>query len=126
METPSVGDYEAVKQTIAGYIEAARTGSAEPMRRVFHEDAWIFGWFDGEPFNGPIKKLFDWDDANGPAPDIRTEITVVEIVETVAVVRLEIENWTGYRFTDFFTLLKIDGTWKITHKIFHKHASSVA
>lgn len=121
METPSVGDYRAVINTIEAYVEAARTGDSGPMRRVFHEDAWIFGFFDGEPFNGPIGKLFDWDDANGPAPDIRTQITVVEIVHTVAVVRLEIENWTGYRFTDFFTLLKVNDAWKITHKIFHKY-----
>ena len=121
MSLTSVSDYEAVCTAIEGYVEAARTGNSAPMREVFHESAWIFGWFDGEPFNGPIKKLFDWDDANGPAPDIKTKITNVDIVETVAVVRLEIENWTGYRFTDFFTLLKIDGRWKIVHKIFHKH-----
>jgi hypothetical protein len=122
MATIPLSDYEAVVQTIGGYIEAARTGDAGPMRAVFHPDAWIFGWFDGEPFNGPIQKLFDWDDANGPAPDIRTQITHVDLAETVAVVRLEIENWTGHRFTDFFTLLKIDDSWKIMNKVFHKHA----
>ena len=121
MSTTSVGDYKAVCAAIEGYIEAARTGNSAPMRQVFHEDAYIFGFFDGEPFNGPIKKLFDWDDANGPAKDIKTQITHVDIAETVAVVRLEIENWTGYRFTDFFTLMKIEGQWKIMNKVFHKH-----
>ncbi|MEI9895686.1 MAG: nuclear transport factor 2 family protein [Chthoniobacter sp.] len=48
-------------------------------------------------------------------------ITHVDVAETVAVVRLEIENWTGYRFTDFFTLLKIEGRWIIMNKVFHKH-----
>ena len=38
-----------------------------------------------------------------------------------ATVRLELENWTGYRFTDFFTLLKVDGEWKIMNKVFHLH-----
>ncbi len=29
--------------------------------------------------------------------------------------------WTGHRFTDLFTLLKIDGQWKIMNKVFHLH-----
>ena len=36
--------------------------------------------------------------------------------------RLEIEDWTGHRFTDMFTLLKMDGQWKIVSKVFHLHA----
>jgi hypothetical protein len=116
-----ISDYDAVCSAINGYIEAARTGNSAPMREVFHEDAYIFGWFDGEPFNGPIKKLFDWDDQNGPAPEIRTRIVLVDLAETVAVVRLEIENWTGYKFTDFFTLMKFGDQWKIMNKVFHKH-----
>ena len=54
MSSTSVTEYEAVCAAIEGYVEAARTGNSEPMRKVFHPDAWIFGWFDGEPFNGPI------------------------------------------------------------------------
>ena len=30
--------------------------------------------------------------------------------------RLELDNWTGYRFTDLFTLLKVDGEWNIMNK----------
>jgi len=117
----SISEYDAVCAVIGGYIEAARIGNSAPMKKVFHPDAYIFGFFDGEPFNGPIQKLFDWDDANGPAPEIKARITNVDIAETVAVVRLEIENWTGYRFTDLFTLLKIEGEWRIMNKVFHKH-----
>jgi len=45
----------------------------------------------------------------------------IDIVETVATVRLELENWNGRRFTDMFTLLKVDGEWKIMNKVFHLH-----
>ncbi len=40
----------------------------------------------------------------------------------MATVRLELDNWTSYRFTDMFTLLKVDGEWKIMNKVFHLHA----
>ena len=43
------------------------------------------------------------------------------VVGTVATVRLELNNWTGSRFTDLFTLLKVDGEWKIMNKVFHLH-----
>ncbi len=46
----------------------------------------------------------------------------IDVIETVATVRLELDNWTGNRFTDLFTLLKIDGEWKIMNKVFHAHA----
>lgn len=116
-----LSDYDAVCAAINGYVEGGRSGNSASMRQVFHKDAYIFGWYDGEPFNGPIQKLFDWDDANGPARDIRAQITHVDIAHTVAVARLEILNWTGHRFTDFFTLMKIDGQWKIMNKVFHKY-----
>ena len=44
----------------------------------------------------------------------------------MATVRLELENWTGYRFTDLFTLLKVDGEWKIMNKVFHLHPDQSA
>jgi hypothetical protein len=40
----------------------------------------------------------------------------------LAKVRLEIDNWTGSRFTDTFTLLKLDGQWKIVNKVFYLHS----
>jgi hypothetical protein len=48
-------------------------------------------------------------------------IVNIDIVGTVASVRLESDNWTGHRFTDFFNLLKLDGQWKVMNKVFHLH-----
>ena len=42
-------------------------------------------------------------------------------VGTIATVRLELDDWTGHRFTDMFTLLKSNGEWKIISKVFHLH-----
>ena len=35
--------------------------------------------------------------------------------------RVELDNWTGHKFTDMFTLLKTDGQWKIISKVFYLH-----
>ena len=44
-----------------------------------------------------------------------------DVVGTAASVRLDTDNWTGHRFTDFFNLVKIDGQWKILSKVFYLH-----
>ena len=43
------------------------------------------------------------------------------IFGTIATARVEADNWTRHRFTDLFTLLKVDGEWKIMNKVFHLH-----
>ena len=71
---------------------------------------------------GPIQQLYDWNDANGPAAELQAGIPKIDLIGTVATVRLELDNWTGSRYTDFFTLLKVDGEWKIMNKVFHLHS----
>ena len=71
-----------------------------------------------------IQQLFAWNDENGPANEIQARLTSIDLADTVATVRLEIDNWTGHRFTDFFTLLKVDGEWKIINKVFHLHSET--
>jgi hypothetical protein len=43
------------------------------------------------------------------------------VVGTAANVRLDTDNWTGHRFTDFFNLAKIEGQWKVVSKVFYLH-----
>jgi len=41
----------------------------------------------------------------------------IDVAGTIATVRLELDNWTGTNYTDLFTLLKVDGHWKIMNKV---------
>jgi|SRR5690554_5667334 hypothetical protein len=117
-----ISEYEAIVRVLQHYINGARSGRGEDMRPAFHEDATIFGYVGDALFAGPIQNLYDWNDQNGPASDLIYRITKIDIVGTVATARLEIDNWTGHRFTDCFNLLKINGEWKIMNKVFHLHA----
>ncbi|KUO56905.1 MAG: lumazine-binding protein [Alphaproteobacteria bacterium BRH_c36] len=116
-----VQEYDAIVSVIQHYINGAKSGKGAEMKPAFHEDATIFGYVGPDLFAGPIQKLYEWNDQNGPAPDIQSRITSVDVTETIATVRLESDDWTGYRFTDMFTLLKFDGQWKIMNKVFHLH-----
>ncbi len=112
----------AIAKTIQHYIDGAKSGKGDDMKPAFHEDATIFGYAGDDLFAGPIEKLFAWNDENGPATGLQARIAGIDLVETVATVRLELDDWTGSRFTDLFTLLKVDGEWKIMNKVFHTHS----
>jgi hypothetical protein len=120
-------EHDAITRTMHCYIAGARAGNAELMRPAFHPHATISGYCLGVEYSGSIEHVFKWIAENGPAPDIHPRFARIEIIETIAVVHLEVHGWTGKlvgataRASDVFTLLKIDGEWKITHKLFHWH-----
>ena len=113
-------DIDAISSVIQTYAEGGRRGDAALMQRAFRESATIHGHIDGGLFAGPIQLLFDWV-AQNPAPELEAEIVNIDLAGTVATARVEIANWLGHRFTDQFTLLKEDGGWTITSKVFHTH-----
>ena len=119
-----MAEYEAIARSVQHYLDGARAGSGATMKAAFHDDAQIFGFASDGLFAAPIQELFDRVDKTGPAPDTQARIASIEIANTVATVRLELDQWAGRRFTDFFTLLKIDGTWTIMNKVFHLHKPS--
>jgi hypothetical protein len=121
-------EYDAVVAAMRPYIDGGRAGKSSLMRPGFLPDATMVGHAGGTLLSGSIQTLYDWIDGNGPAPDIEPRFTAVEIFGTVAVVRLEVERWSGklagseVHMSDAFTLVKTGDGWKIAHKIFHWHA----
>ena len=121
-------EYDAIVATMGYYIEGARAGKSSLMRPGFLPDATMVGYAGGTLLSGSIQQLYDWIDGNGPAPDIEPRFTGVEILESIAVVRLEVERWSGkvagsdVHMSDAFTLVKTDEGWRIAHKIFHWYA----
>ena len=118
----NVGEHDVIAKAVQHYIDGAKSGSGDDMKPAFHKDATIFGYAGADLFAGPIQQLFDWSDENGPAAELQARIASIEVVDTVATVRLELDNLSGCRYTDMFTLLKVDGEWKIMNKVFHLHS----
>src|SRR4051812_29216091 len=113
-------EYEAVKTAMQGYIDGVLDGRSDTMRPSFHPAASFFGHYDGTLLAGSVQALFDWVDGNGPATGTRVQIAQIDIRETTALVRVEMDAVSGKlslggnaRLSDFFTLLKIDGRWLI-------------
>ena len=120
-------EYDAIASTMQMYVEGSKHGRSELMRPAFHPNASFFG-YAGEQLAVGTQFLFDWIDKNGPAPHIEPRMVSVDILETIAVVHLEVAGWSGslagsgVRMSDIFTLLKTPNGWKIIQKAFHWHA----
>ena len=129
--TPVVNAYlvehDAITRTMHRYIAGARAGDSDLMRSAFHPSATISGYCQGVEYTGSVEHVFQWIDENGPAPNINPRFARIEIIESIAVVHLEVQHWSGKlaggnaRASDVFTLLKRNSEWKITHKLFHWH-----
>jgi hypothetical protein len=117
-------EYDAIVTTMQKYIDGCKQGRSETMRPAFHSDASFFGYV-GDQLAIGTKFLFDWIDRNGPAHGLEPRLVSVDILGSIAVVRMEVAGWSGtlvqsgVHMTDLFTLLRMPEGWKIIQKAFH-------
>jgi len=65
------------------------------MRPAVHSSATISGFCQGVEYSRSVEHVFQWVNENGPAPNIVPRFARIEIIETIAVVHLEIQHWSG-------------------------------
>ena len=114
-------DLRQIEALMKTYIEGGRSGNVDLLRPIFHDLATICGYVGPDLFAGPIEMFYDWHAENGPAAGLVAGELRIDLEGTTASVRIELDNWTGHRFTDFFTLVRIDGRWQIMSKVFTLH-----
>jgi hypothetical protein len=117
----SESDIRKIRNLMATYVEGGRSGSVRTLRPIFHELATICGYVGPDLFAGPIEMFYDWHEENGPASDLKVLDTRIDAEGSAASVRIELDDWTGHRFTDFFTLVKVEEQWQILSKVFYLH-----
>lgn len=115
-----VEDYKEVVSVVQGYVDGLQSGNIEELRKTFHEDAVMYGFTEGGLLGGSINNLYTYVEQFGAAKNIRTRLDVLHKTPTTAVVRVEMEeDAAGGSFTDYHSLIKIDGNWKVVAKLFH-------
>ncbi|NHQ91967.1 nuclear transport factor 2 family protein [Janthinobacterium lividum] len=124
--TTYVQDYQAIIAVLNQYNAGGAQADSSIMRPAFSSQATIFG-VDGDDqlTGGPIEGLFEIiDSAFRPSPQAKAAIARIDIVGTAASARVDTDDISGFRFTDFFNLLKVQGEWTIVSKIYHTHAGA--
>lgn len=114
-------EYAGITEALGYYARGAAGGDSDLMKRAFHDSAQIYGYLDGDLLADPIKALYDYVEEHPPAESLEYAVRSVDRSGDAATARVEISNWHEHTYTDFFTLLKVGGQWKITNKIFTQH-----
>ncbi|MFG6203318.1 nuclear transport factor 2 family protein [Pseudomonas retamae] len=125
MTTPTyVQEYNAIVAVLNQYNEGGAKADSTLMKPAFNPQATMFG-VDGERLvGGAIQNLYDVIDTSfRPSPEAQAAIVRIDIVGTAASARVDTDNVSGFRFTDFFNLLKVEGQWTIVSKIYHTHSN---
>ncbi|GAB7543101.1 nuclear transport factor 2 family protein [Cupriavidus sp. 8B] len=120
-----VQEYNAIVEVLNKYNDGGKKADSSVMKPAFSEQATIFGVdADNKLTGGPIQGLFDTiDSAFRPSPEAQGVIVNVDIVGTAASARIDTNDISGFCFTDFFNLLKVEGKWTVVSKIYHTHAA---
>jgi hypothetical protein len=120
--TVTATEREAITAALQLYIDGVSKGDAEKLKEGFDERAWMFGSLGGQRYDVPVGELIAMvtaqplDSGDG---NFEARIVSIEQVGDVASATIEEDGcWGGISFTDFFTLSKIDGRWKIVNKTF--------
>jgi len=118
-----IQEYKAIVEVLNKYNDGCKQAKSSIMKPAFSEQATIFGVSaDGKLSGGAIQNLFDGiDSAFRPSPDAQSAIVNIDIVGTAASARVDTNGVSGFCFTDFFHLLKVDGKWTVISKIYHTH-----
>lgn len=113
--TNSKSEIEAISETLMHYIEGTASGEPERVKKAFHPDLNLYSvagdslrvWY-GQDYVGGIKE--------GRKSSRDGRIVSIDFENNAAMAKVEIVIPNRRIFTDYFLLLKYQGTWKIIHK----------
>jgi len=105
-------DSSAVQATVRNYIEAYYTGDARRMEQTLHSH-YLKHMIHGDiPMRERTAAQMVNEVPSGPesipATQRKEEVTVLDVAGNIASAKLVTPGWT-----DYLTLTKTDGTWKI-------------
>lgn len=112
-------NYEAVAQTLNYYLEGGTNNDFQTLKKAFHPSATMVSLRDGAPQQVNALDFFEKGIKPGPPQERMTKIVSIAITGDAAFAQLTIEYPT-FTFTDYMSLLRIEGAWKIVNKMFVK------
>ena len=113
---------EAVEKPLKMYL----SGEPEQLKLAFHPGATMFFSRNDSLIAVPIPEYIarvEESRAKGPPPKRIERIADVDISGTSAVARIELE-YPQQKLTDYMSLVKYGGEWRIVNKIFSRESAA--
>jgi protease I len=115
------GEEAAIERTVRHYFDGLQNSDVKSLEMAFHPDAKLYGIWKGkfEALTMP-----QWYEEFKPQENqavkraaVPMRIISIDLTGDAAVVRTELD-YPKRVFTDYLSLLKIGGAWKIVNKIY--------
>jgi hypothetical protein len=113
-------DKDAVRIPLENYLKGHATGDGEYMKKAFHTDGQLIFIRDGKYTTRSFADYIAGMSGKPAADEAKRKrrIESVEVVGNAAFAKI-ILDYPSVKFTDYMSLLKIDGEWKIVNKTFY-------
>ena len=115
------GERAAVTAAVERYFRGHATGDGAHFRQAFHPEARIFSVKDGKVAS-LSRDEFAARASGKPAADEsrrRRKIISIDIAGDAAVAKVDLD-YPDVHFIDYLALLRVDGSWVIINKVFHR------
>ncbi|MCA1438735.1 nuclear transport factor 2 family protein [Ensifer sp. IC4062] len=119
-----MSEEQAISAVVHLYVDGMAFANEAALRKAFHPNASIVGnyegaieWLTRDAFIAAILK-------EGSAPPEKQplmDVEVIHITGDAASVKV-VDEFAGSRYTDYLSLLKVDGRWLIVNKVWHVHS----
>lgn len=122
----SIDEYRAVEEAAQKFVRSVAEGDSRYAKELLTDDAVLFGFLNGTLEHGSIEQFYRNVDTVGAGEAFKARIDIVDIEETVAVVRVLEEGWGGsIDFTDYLLLMKFGNEWKCVAKAYNQNSDTV-
>lgn len=119
-QTSPITQHVAALEPVENYLKGHATGKGEYIREAFHADARINSFRDGVYYSLSVEEFIAARFKGEPAADEAQRkrfITQFDVTGNAGTAKVVLQ-YPGVTFTDYFTLLEIDGVWGIANKTF--------
>ena len=115
-------DIELIQKMVQYYFDGFYHSDVEKLKKAFHPNSQVIGYFDGSLTFDSLDGFLEFVKAT-PAPSESGEeydmkIVSIDVTANEAVAKVA-NLYLGLQFTDYLSLLKVDGNWVIVNKMYY-------
>ncbi|MGE8154779.1 nuclear transport factor 2 family protein [Pseudomonas vancouverensis] len=116
-------DAEQIDLAVRNYVQGMVFADEALLRQAFHPACCIIGHYQQELEWASLDDFIAAIKVEGPATagvQPFWQVLQVDVTGDAATVKV-IDDYAGMRFTDYLSLLKVDGRWVIINKLYYLH-----
>jgi protease I len=114
----------SIGKTVQYYFDGMHFCDTSRLRKAFHPDAFLFGYYHGEfsriSLEDWISEVEGMDKPSETGEVFDMVIVSTDVTGPAAQVKVT-ELYAGVRYTGYLSLMMVDEDWKIVNKLYHSH-----